>query len=53
MSLGAFCLAITVAVFIVCLPAWRWSEEWGWMPMLIAGAALLTLLFLLLTGRIG
>lgn len=52
MSLGALAAALVLAVFIICLPTWRWSARWGYGPMLTTGAVLMLLMFLLLTGRI-
>ena len=52
MSLATILLVVLVLVVIGALPAWPYSNSWGYYPSGIAGLVVVVLLILLLTGRI-
>ena len=52
MSTGALVLLILVILFVVGLPTWPHSRNWGYYPSGGIGLIVLILVILLLLGRI-
>jgi hypothetical protein len=51
-TLGLILLVILVLALVGALPTWRYSRNWGYMPMGGIGLVLVVLLILVLLGRI-
>lgn len=51
-TLGIILLVILVLAVIGALPTWRYSRNWGYMPMGGLGLVLVIVLILVLMGRI-
>ncbi len=52
MSLGTILLIVLVLLLVGAIPAWPYSQGWGYYPSGTLGIVLLVLVILLLTGRI-
>ena len=52
MSTSTLLLVILIVVLIGGLPAWPYSQSWGYYPSGGVGAVLLVLIVLMLSGRI-
>jgi hypothetical protein len=52
MSLGTIVLIILVLLLIGALPAWPYSNSWGYYPSGGLGLVLIVLLVLVVTGRL-
>jgi len=52
MTIGPILLIVLILIVIGAMPAWPYARGWGYGPSGLAGALLLILLVLLLTGRI-
>ncbi len=52
MSLGTLLIIILILVLIGAIPAWPYSQSWGYGPSGILGVALVVVLVLLLMGRL-
>ncbi len=52
MSLGTILVIILILVLVGAIPAWPYSQGWGYGPSGILGVALVVVLILLLMGRI-
>ena len=52
MTLGTILLIILVLLLIGALPAWPYSNSWGYYPSGILGLVVVVLLVLLLMGRL-
>ena len=45
-------IVVLVLLLIGAVPAWPYSRSWGYYPSGLLGVVLLTLILLLLTGRL-
>jgi len=52
MSLGTLLLIVLVLLLVGALPAWPYSNAWGYWPSGGLGIVVLVLLVLLLMGRL-
>jgi len=52
MSIGTILLIILVLLLIGALPAWPYSNSWGYYPSGGLGLILVVLLVLVVTGRL-
>jgi hypothetical protein len=52
MSIGTILLIILVLLLIGALPAWPYSNSWGYYPSGGLGLVLIVLLVLVVTGRL-
>jgi hypothetical protein len=52
MSIGTILLIILVLLLIGALPAWPYSNSWGYYPSGGLGLVLIVLLLLVVTGRL-
>jgi Protein of unknown function (DUF3309) len=52
MSIGTILLVILVLLLIGALPAWPYSNSWGYYPSGGLGLVLIVLLVLVVTGRL-
>jgi hypothetical protein len=52
MSLGTILLIVLVLLLIGALPAWPYSNSWGYYPSGGLGLVLVVLLLLVVTGRL-
>jgi hypothetical protein len=52
MSIGTILLIILVLLLLGALPAWPYSNSWGYYPSGGLGLVLIVLLVLVLTGRL-
>jgi hypothetical protein len=52
MSIGTILLIILVLLLIGALPAWPYSNSWGYYPSGGLGLVLIVLLLLVVTGRV-
>ena len=52
MPLGTILLILLILVLVGALPAWPYSRSWGYFPSGIAGVVVVTLIVLLLIGRL-
>ena len=52
MTLGTILLIILVLLLVGALPAWPYSNSWGYYPSGILGLVVVVLLVLLLMGRL-
>jgi Protein of unknown function (DUF3309) len=52
MSIGTILLIILVLLLIGALPAWPYSNSWGYYPSGGLGLVLIILLVLVVTGRL-
>jgi hypothetical protein len=52
MSMGTILLIILVLLLIGALPAWPYSNSWGYYPSGGLGLVLIVLLVLVVTGRL-
>jgi hypothetical protein len=52
MSIGTILLIILVLLLIGALPAWPYSNSWGYYPSGGLGLVLVVLLLLVVTGRL-
>jgi hypothetical protein len=52
MSIGTILLIILVLLLIGALPAWPYSNSWGYYPSGGLGLVLIVLLILVVTGRL-
>jgi hypothetical protein len=52
MSIGTILLIILVLLLIGALPAWPYSNSWGYYPSGGLGLVLVVLLVLVVTGRL-
>jgi len=52
MTLGTLLLIIAILLLIGAVPAWPYSQGWGYVPSGVIGVALVVVLLLLLTGRL-
>ena len=52
MSIGTILLVILVLLLIGALPAWPYSNAWGYYPSGGLGLVLIVLLILVVTGRL-
>jgi hypothetical protein len=52
MSIGTILLIILVLLLVGALPAWPYSNSWGYYPSGGLGLVLIILLVLVVTGRL-
>jgi hypothetical protein len=52
MSLGTILLIVLVLLLLGALPAWPYSNSWGYFPSGGLGLVVIVLLVLVLTGRL-
>ena len=52
MSLGTILLILLVLLLVGALPAWPYSNSWGYFPSGGLGLVLIVLLILVVTGRL-
>jgi hypothetical protein len=52
MSIGTILLIVLVLLLIGALPAWPYSNSWGYYPSGGLGLVLIVLLLLVVTGRL-
>lgn len=52
MPLGTILLIILILLLLGAIPAWPYSQGWGYFPSGIVGLLLVIVLILLLLGRI-
>ena len=52
MSIGTILLIVLVLLLIGALPAWPYSNSWGYYPSGGLGLVLVVLLVLVVTGRL-
>ena len=52
MSIGNVVLILLILFLVGALPAWPYSQSWGYYPSGGAGLLLLILIILLVTGRL-
>jgi hypothetical protein len=52
MSLGTILLIVLVVLLLGALPAWPYSNSWGYFPSGGLGLVVIVLLVLVLTGRL-
>jgi hypothetical protein len=52
MSIGTILLIVLVLLLIGALPAWPYSNSWGYYPSGGLGLVLVVLLLLVVTGRL-
>ncbi len=52
MSLGTILLVILVLLLLGAIPAWPYSQSWGYFPSGTLGIVVIVLVVLVLTGRL-
>jgi hypothetical protein len=52
MSLGTILLIVLMLMLVGVIPTWPHSKSWGYAPSGVLGAVVLTILVLLLMGRL-
>ena len=52
MSLGTILIIILILLLLGAIPAWPYSQGWGYGPSGILGVALVVVLILVLMGRL-
>ncbi|KAB2865611.1 MAG: DUF3309 domain-containing protein [Bauldia sp.] len=52
MSLGTILIIILILILLGAIPAWPYSQGWGYGPSGILGVALVVVLILVLMGRL-
>ena len=52
MSLGTILLIILILLLLGVIPAWPYSQSWGYAPSGLFGVLLLIVIVLLLLGRL-
>ena len=50
MSLSLILLVVLIVAAIAAVPAWPHSRNWGYVPLSLAGVALLVVIVLILLG---
>jgi hypothetical protein len=52
MTLGTLLLILVVLALIGAIPAWPYSQSWGYAPSGVFGLALIVVVVLLVSGRL-
>jgi hypothetical protein len=52
MTLGTLLLILVVLALIGAIPAWPYSQGWGYAPSGVFGIALIVVVVLLVSGRL-
>ena len=52
MSVGTILLVVLILLLVGAIPSWPHSKSWGYGPSGALGIALITVIGLLLTGRL-